>query len=170
MTHSHLLPCMTHSSAGEPCSCCQSCPSSPPAIDAEPPACQLLCWVRQVQRGYVQLLAGKGLQWEAALQALQSAISTLSHFHAALAGMPGAAPPQRSSSWFDDLLDEVGWQRLLGSLGWFHKHVGIALRSGPCRCLGQSIRAGPACSQATSCSCWHQQSWMCMAARHLGCS
>ena len=61
----------------------------------------------QVQRGYTSLLASKGQRWEAAVKALQDAISTLAHFHAALATMPGAGPQQRARGWFDNLMNQV---------------------------------------------------------------
>ena len=61
----------------------------------------------QVQRGYVQLLASKEQRWEAAIESLQTAISTLSNFHAALASMPRAAALQYTTSWFDQLSDDV---------------------------------------------------------------
>lgn len=61
----------------------------------------------QVQRGYTSLLASKAQRWEAALKALQDAISTLAHFHAALAAMPGAGPQQRTRAWFDNLQSQV---------------------------------------------------------------
>ena len=60
-----------------------------------------------MQRGYTSLLASKAQRWDAALKALQDAISTLAHFHAALASMPGAGPQQRTRAWFDNLLSQA---------------------------------------------------------------
>ena len=83
-----------------------------------------------MQQGYTQLLASKGLRWEVALQALQTAISTLANFHQALASMPGAGPLQRGSAWFDDLLDEVG--QVLGRVS---GHQGVLLHQAWQACM-----------------------------------
>ena len=60
-----------------------------------------------MQGGYTSLLASKVQRWDSALKALQDAISTLAHFHAALASMPGAGPQQRTRAWFDNLLNQA---------------------------------------------------------------